>query len=97
MLSDFPRPAVLDAPTCQPASAGELLAHRVQQVLCGLLHGHDSLPQFEQDRLFLKCVSCGHESPGWALNEIARPVPVPSDGRRRGRALPHLVSARRIA
>lgn len=41
---------------------------RVRQLWCGL-HGHDSLLQFEHDRMFLRCVSCGHESPGWELNE----------------------------
>jgi len=47
----------------------------LRETYCGL-HGHDSLLQFEQDRMFLKCVSCGHESPGWELDEApptARP------------------------
>ena len=41
---------------------------RVREAFCGL-HGHDSMLQFEEDRMFLKCASCGHESPGWELNE----------------------------
>src|SRR5262245_23072465 len=41
---------------------------RVRQLLCGL-HGHETLLQFEHDRMFLKCVSCGHQSPGWDLTE----------------------------
>ena len=44
------------------------IVDRMRQAYCGL-HGHDSLLQFERDRMFLKCTSCGHESPGWELNE----------------------------
>jgi hypothetical protein len=53
---------------------GDLSGHvmdRVRQMLCGL-HGHDALLQFEQDRMFLRCVSCGHETPGWEVSEPAR-------------------------
>jgi hypothetical protein len=39
---------------------------RVRQSYCAL-HGHDNLLKIEQDRLFLKCVSCDHETPGWQL------------------------------
>ncbi|MBS1816621.1 MAG: hypothetical protein JSU08_01700 [Acidobacteria bacterium] len=39
---------------------------RVRQFVCGL-HGHDSLLEFGRGRLSLKCVSCGHETPGWDL------------------------------
>ena len=38
--------------------------------VCGM-HGHDNLMQFEHDRMFLKCISCGHESPGWAAQRRA--------------------------
>lgn len=41
---------------------------RVRQMVCGL-HGHDSLLQFERDRMYLRCASCGHETPGWELND----------------------------
>lgn len=47
---------------------------RVRQAYCGL-HGHDDLLQFEQDRMFLKCASCGHESPGWEMSETPPPRP----------------------
>jgi hypothetical protein len=40
---------------------------RVRQAMCGL-HGHDRLVHFEQDRMFLRCVSCGHETPGWEIS-----------------------------
>jgi hypothetical protein len=36
------------------------------QLYCGL-HGHNHMRQFAKRRMFLHCVSCGHESPGWTL------------------------------
>lgn len=71
---------------------------RVRQMYCGL-HGHDSLLQFGQDRMFLKCTSCGHESPGWDLAEAA-PAVSDSDvepSRPRAAMRPQLVGARRVA
>src|SRR5687767_15148955 len=68
---------------------------RVRQVICGI-HGHDTLLQFERDRICLKCVSCGHETPGWALTETPPPATVRDDNRRRA-LRPQLVGARRIA
>ncbi len=65
----------------------------IRRIWCGL-HGHDSLLQFGQDRLFLKCVSCGHESPGWELSETP---PVREGARRPAMVRPQLVGARRIA
>ncbi len=38
----------------------------LRQFMCGL-HGHDALLHFEQERLSLRCVSCGYETPGWDL------------------------------
>lgn len=40
---------------------------RVRQLLCGL-SSHDALLHFEESRLSLVCVSCGHETPGWDLS-----------------------------
>ncbi len=53
---------------------GTRVIGRMRQVLCGL-HGHDNLLQFEHDRMFLRCASCGHETPGWDISE-APPAPV---------------------
>ena len=69
---------------------------RIRQVFCGF-HGHDNLLQFEQDRMFLRCVSCGHESPGWELTETPPTVKAPREVRRPALVGPHLVGARRIA
>jgi len=67
-----------------------------RQLLCGL-HGHDSLLQFEQERMFLRCVSCGHKTTGWELTETPPTVTVRGDRRRHAIVRPKLVSARRIA
>ena len=81
--------------TAQVEGLGERVLDRVREAFCGL-HGHDSLLQFGTDRLFLKCVSCGHESPGWELKEPA-PIAVPADNRRRPIVEEQLIDARRIA
>jgi len=68
----------------------------IRQALCGL-HGHDNLLHFEKERMLLQCASCGHQSPGWELNDTARPVARAHAEPRRRLARPHLVSARKIA
>jgi hypothetical protein len=64
---------------------------RARQFLCGL-SGHDSLLHFQNGRMSLMCVLCGHETPGWDLGSAAmsrertsasRPVQVPLVGERR--------------
>jgi hypothetical protein len=73
---------------------------RVRQMLCGL-HGHDSMLQFEQDRMYLRCVSCGHETPGWELNETAPTTTVKAAPKQpivqQPIVQPQLISARRVA
>jgi|SRR5262252_4366892 len=75
---------------------GGRVIDRLRQMYCGL-HGHDTLLQFEQDRMFLRCVSCGHETPGWDLNETPPTVTLRGDARRHRLTRPQLMSARRIA
>ncbi len=69
---------------------------KLRQIVCGL-HGHDTMLQFEQERMFLRCVSCGHETTGWELTETPPTVTVRGDARRHAIVRPKLVSARRIA
>ena len=83
--------AAIEAHTDEPG-----VLDRVRQMFCGL-HGHDTLLHFEQDRMSLRCVSCGHETPGWELTEARPTVTVRGDVRRTTIARPQLVSARRIA
>lgn len=40
----------------------------VSQRLCGL-HGHDSVLHFEDNRMLLRCTSCGYDSPGWEVSQ----------------------------
>jgi hypothetical protein len=82
--------------TSQAEGFGELVLDRVREAFCGL-HGHDSLLQFHPDRLFLKCVSCGHESPGWELNKTRPTVIAHADRRRLALVRRQLIDERRIA
>ena len=59
------------------------VAIRMRQFFCGLSN-HDALLHFEEGRLSLVCATCGHETPGWDLENaparsertaaVARPV-----------------------
>jgi hypothetical protein len=71
------------------------LFERLRQMMCGL-HGHDTLVHFEKERMFLRCVSCGHETHGWELNET-RPQVTVCEASRAPLARPHFVTERRIA
>jgi hypothetical protein len=44
----------------------------VRQLFCAL-RGHDELLRFEKNRVYLQCMTCGHESPGWTV-DTRRPV-----------------------
>jgi hypothetical protein len=71
------------------------MVDRVKQMWCGL-HGHDALLQFEQDRMFLRCLSCGHETPGWNLNDEP-PVAAAQAESPAALVQPQLMSVRRVA
>ena len=104
MVGNFPRLfAASDQFTSRPEDApqaewfGERVLDRVREAFCGL-HGHDSVLQFQQDRMFLKCFSCGHESPGWELNEPPPTVVLAADHQRLALVRPQLdVSLRHTA
>jgi hypothetical protein len=69
MVGKLARPVeVEETVTVHSEGLGERMLERVREAFCGL-HGHDNLLQFGHDRMYLKCASCGHESPGWELNE----------------------------
>jgi len=72
-----------------------LLDH-VQQWLCGL-QGHDSLMQFERNRVFLKCMACGHETAGWTVSTARPQLRFGSEPRRTVLASTQLNDARRVA
>lgn len=39
----------------------------LSSAMCGL-NGHDPVLQVERGRMFLRCTTCGHESPGWTTS-----------------------------
>jgi hypothetical protein len=67
-----------------------------QQTLCAL-HGHDALLQYERNRIFLRCTSCGHETPGWEVATSAAIVRHRPDTRSARAATGELAVARKIA
>jgi hypothetical protein len=77
------------------------MMERMSHFWCGL-RGHDTLLQFRRNRMFLECMSCGHQSPGWDLSE-----PKPSEAEPamtlqtetpvRSIMRPRLINARRVA
>jgi hypothetical protein len=68
----------------------------MRQRFCGI-QGHDNLMHFERERVFLKCVSCGHESPGWELTEAPPTVRMEGDAQRHVLTPPRLADVRRVA
>lgn len=102
MLANYPsRMASHEADTASEAHRADdhartAVVARVRQIFCGM-HGHDNLLQFERDRMYLRCVSCGHESPGWALTETPPTVTEIGDATRHAIVRPPLVGIRRIA
>lgn len=69
---------------------------RIRQAICGA-HGHDALLQFERERVYLKCYSCGFESPGWTISRAATTVASRESEAPRAIVRPRLVGARRVA
>lgn len=67
----------------------------IRQALCGL-RGHDRLLHMGEHSMTLRCASCGHDTPGWDLNEVPPTVTVRGDARRHRLHRPRLI-ARRIA
>jgi hypothetical protein len=100
MVTDYPHPVASDqgVPTATDEAQvdGFSVIDRLRQVVCGL-HGHDNLLQFEQERMFLRCVSCGRETPGWSLDEARPTVTARGDARRHAMVRPQLIGIRRIA
>jgi len=74
---------------------GEKVLDRLRHVVCGL-HGHDTLLHFDHGRMYLRCASCGHETPGWVLNEGPAETERPNTYRP-PIVQPHYISERRIA
>jgi hypothetical protein len=65
---------------------------RIRQGLCGF-HGHDAMRSFERDRMYLKCYSCGYESPGWTVSRASTATSARTDDSPRTLRRPRLVGA----
>jgi hypothetical protein len=103
MASNFPRACdAAESPSAhlrqvqEDEGFGERMLDRLREAFCAL-HGHDNLLQFQHARMFLRCVSCGHESPGWELNETPPTVVAGVDSHRPPIVRPNFAGARRIA
>jgi hypothetical protein len=101
MVTNFPHPMTahegLRTAGSTPTGGFARVMEMLRQALCGL-GGHDTLLHFEDERMSLRCVSCGHETPGWELNEVPPTVTVRGDARRHVLvARPQLVRQRRVA
>lgn len=44
-----------------------VVLRRAGQLMCGL-QGHEDLVQFDRGRMFLRCVTCGRDTPGWDVS-----------------------------
>ena len=97
MVTNYPRIASHKGlRTAEDVGSGARVFDWLRQTLCGL-HGHDTMLHFEQERMSLRCASCGHQTPGWELNEVKPTITMRGDARRHAIVRPQLVSARRIA
>jgi hypothetical protein len=43
------------------------LMESLRRLICAI-RGHEDYLQFEKNRVYLQCISCGHESPGWTVD-----------------------------
>jgi hypothetical protein len=99
MVTNYPQSIThngLHAARDAARAASVSMMERVRQAICGL-HGHDTLLHFERERMSLRCATCGHETPGWNLDEARPTVTVRGDARRHRMTRPVLINTRRIA
>jgi hypothetical protein len=102
MVTNYPQEMTTSPPAVADASADETrgilsrLWMRVQHTVCGL-HGHDNLLHFDQNRMFLRCVSCGYETPGWELEETRPRLRFHGDRERQVLRHPVVLASRRVA
>jgi hypothetical protein len=102
MVPNYPRRIASSAATIEDGAPreddgpGTAVVARVRQMLCGI-HGHDNFLHFERDRMSLRCVSCGYESPGWSLTETPPTITEVGDATRHAIVRPPLVGIRRVA
>jgi hypothetical protein len=71
MVRNYPQ-QLTAAPAAERSAVEDgLLARAVEfvtQRFCAV-RGHDSVLHFEENRVRLRCTSCGYDSPGWEVND----------------------------
>jgi hypothetical protein len=67
-IPSTPAPAagVLHSLVSRAVTDAAVAADWFRRAQCGL-RGHWMMMHFEAERLSLRCQSCGHETPGWAI------------------------------
>jgi hypothetical protein len=40
----------------------------LKRLICAV-RGHEDYLHFEKNRVYLECIACGYESPGWSVGE----------------------------
>jgi hypothetical protein len=53
----------------------------IRQAFCGM-RGHDSVLHFEENRVLLRCTSCGYDSPGWDVGQTRPRLVLEGDAER---------------
>jgi hypothetical protein len=69
MVTNYPQQFTATDTIDRPIADRSVVARavtRLNQTLCGLT-GHDSLRHLSGTRVSMRCMSCGHESPGWEV------------------------------
>jgi hypothetical protein len=75
MVTNYPQQLAATTEHAQHAITAEAgvmarMATRLGQVFCGL-GGHDAVLHFEGKRVMMRCTSCGHDTPGWEIDDRA--------------------------
>src|SRR5690242_10883903 len=72
MVTNYPQQLAAAAELTFEKTGGALsrMMTRMGQVICGW-RGHDAVLHFEGKRVMMRCTSCGHDTPGWEVNERA--------------------------
>jgi hypothetical protein len=99
MVTDYPQevavPPLATSSGDTPHALFERAMMAVQHAFCSL-RGHDNLLQFDHNRMFLRCTTCGHETPGWEVERTRLQLRFHGDPDRR-LLHGHFTGARKIA
>ncbi len=102
MVTNYPQEIMTEpvgtAAGVEPGNVVSRAWKRVQFLMCSL-HGHDPMLHFDQNRMYLRCASCGHETPGWELDQRRPRLRFRGDSRRQYLSRPRSLenTDRRIA